>query len=78
MGYTNDDLARMIEELRIQVRELQATINGRSDSMELTKNSRGYTWSVKSYNNNEQELLAKVARLNVKLGELYGETKSEA
>jgi len=78
MGLTNDDLAKMIEELRAQVRELQATINGRTDSIELTKNSKGYTWNVKIYNNSEHDALTKIERLNIKLGELYGEDKRQA
>jgi hypothetical protein len=70
---TNEELAGELKFLREKFMELQAYLQGRSDSIELSKGMNGkFGWTVKVYNNNPDEALAKVQKLEASLAKLYG------
>jgi hypothetical protein len=74
---TNEELAAELKLVREQLRDLQAFVQGRADSVELSKTSTGkYSWSVKVFDNDADAAVAKVRSQEVKLAELYG-TKGE-
>lgn len=70
---TNEELAAELKNVREQLNELRAFIQGRSDSVELSKTSTGkYSWSVKVYNNDEAIAIEKVRRTETALAKFYG------
>lgn len=72
MSITNDELARQLDGVREDLKELRAYVQGRADSIELSKTSTGkYSWAVKVYNNDADEAIRKVRSTETRLAELY-------
>jgi hypothetical protein len=65
---TNDELYGVLRDLKALL-ESQA---GKSDNVELTKNSKGYTWSIKVYSNVGEAALTKIKKLDEQLAATYG------
>lgn len=70
---SNDELAAELKTMREELRELRAVVQGRADSVELSKTSTGkYSWTVKVYNNDDTAALDKVQRTEKALAKVYG------
>lgn len=54
----------------------QQIVNERQSSIEISKNSKGYTWSCKIYydeaKRNPEEVIQKLAEIDAKLKAQYG------
>jgi hypothetical protein len=50
------------------------TTESDNDSIELTKNTKGYGWTVKCYGTNTTEMLGRIELLEKSLKEKYGVT----
>ena len=44
-----------------------------TNSIEVTKNSKGYTWKIKVYDNDSQKALEKILRINADIKERFEE-----
>lgn len=51
----------------------QEETHEQKSSVEVSKNSRGYNWKVKVYDDNAEEAFKKMCELEVKCSEKYSE-----
>lgn len=72
MSITNDELYAKLSALETEFRDLKVQLSGRSDSIEVNRLTKGYTWSVKVYNNDGEVSLVKAKHLDEELAKTYG------
>ncbi len=48
------------------------------NSVEVSKNSRGYNWSIKMFSDDGSELPAKIEKIDTKLKKKFKEVKNES
>lgn len=57
----------------------EITNNDKQDSIELTKNSRGYTWKIKVYYDGDSmsadEAQDRIRRIDTRMKAIYGDDK---
>ena len=51
------------------------TVKTESDSVELTKNSRGYNWTIKLYSEDIEKTISYLEALNNRMKQKFGEEK---
>jgi len=51
--------------------EIQKVINLSESSIKVTKTTKGYTWEIKVYDEDETKIIPKIQKLDLELKALY-------